>query len=231
LRDFPVTGYAAAPDGKRIVCSALDSGGSSHLWMAYADRGSPPEQVRLPPSKSEDSPLYARNGDIFFRGSDGAASYLYRIRQAANSPEKVTAKPIVEPQAVSPDSQWVVVQVPLPDQGTSRGVMAYPTEGGVPVHLCRILCFVSWSFDAKTMYVHLLGTSTSNETGKTFAIPLEQGGLFPALPPSGIQSETDLASLHGVKALEGMISPGPNNTQYAFTKQSVHRNLFRVPVP
>jgi hypothetical protein len=81
------------------------------------------------------------------------------------------------------------------------------------------------------MYVHLLGTSTSNETGKTFAIPLEQGGLFPALPPSGIQSETDLASLHGVKALEGMISPGPNNTQYAFTKQSVHRNLFRVPVP
>lgn len=81
------------------------------------------------------------------------------------------------------------------------------------------------------MYIHLPGTSQLNELGKTFVLPVKPGRSFPQLPASGIGSEADLVMLPRVKVLEGMISPGPDAGRYAFTKQSVHRNLYRIPIP
>jgi Tol biopolymer transport system component len=231
LPNFPVTGYSVAPDGQRIVCSALDSNGKSHLWIASVDHGKPPEQIRSLISKSEDVPIFAQNGDLFFRSSEGSASYLYRIEKGGSVPKKVTQEAIVEPQSVSPDGRWAVTQVALPEAETLRGVAAYPTNGGAPIRLCRILCFVSWTLDGKFMYVHLPGTSQLNESGETFVVPVRPGDTFPHLPDSGIQSEGDLLGLPGTRILEGTISPGPDASRYAFTKQSVHRNLYRIPVP
>jgi hypothetical protein len=70
-----------------------------------------------------------------------------------------------------------------------------------------------------------------NTTGKTFVIPLRPGNEFPQLPTAGVGSETDLAALPGVKTVEGVVSPGPDVSHYAFTILNVHRNLYRVPTP
>jgi DNA-binding winged helix-turn-helix (wHTH) protein/Tol biopolymer transport system component len=232
LAGFHVTGYSIAPDGKQIACSALDNAGQSHLWIVSVDRAKPPQQIRTETSLSEDIPLFARNGDLFFRASEGPASYLYRLAHGGTSPEKALPEAIVEPQSVSPDGRWVIAQVALnTEKGTTRGVVAYPARGGIPIRLSPTLCFFNWSFDAKFIYVHLLGTSQSNEIGQTFVVPLRSGYPFPKVPDSGIQSEADLLSLPGTRILEGMISPGPDSSRYAFTKQSVHRNIYRIPTP
>jgi hypothetical protein len=114
---------------------------------------------------------------------------------------------------------------------TPRAIVAYPTQGGPPLRICRILCSVSWTGDGKFIYVYLLGTSQGNAAGKTFIIPLQPGNPFPQLPTTGVGSEGDLTALPGVKTAEGVVSPGPDVSHYAFTKQSVHRNLYRIPTP
>jgi DNA-binding winged helix-turn-helix (wHTH) protein/Tol biopolymer transport system component len=228
LSSFPVTGYSVAPDGQRVACSALDGAGKSHLWIAWIDRREPPKQISSRLSESEDIPIFASNGDLFYRGSDGASHYLYRIRKGENAAEKVIQDAIVEPQSVSPDGRWAVTQVALPESEVSRGVVAYPAQGGAPVQICRTLCFVNWTLDGKFIYIHLLGTSPSNEVGRTFVIQTRSGNAFPQLPSSGVQSESDLVTLPGAKTMEGTIFPGPDTTLYTFTKQSVHRNLYRI---
>jgi hypothetical protein len=59
-------------------------------------------------------------------------------------------------------------------------------------------------------------------------MPTSSGNPFPQLPSSGVQSESDLVTLPGTKILEGIVFPGPDATRYTFTKQSVHRNLYRI---
>jgi Tol biopolymer transport system component len=228
LANFPVTLYSVAPDGQRVACSALDGAGKSHLWMAWIDRHEPPQQISSGLSESEDIPIFASNGDLFYRGSNGASHYLYRIRKGENAPEKVTRDAVVEPQSVSPDGRWAVAQVALPGSEVSRGVVAYPTQGGAPLPICRTLCFVNWTLDGKSIYIHLLGTSQFDEVGRTFVIETSSGNPFPQLPSAGVQSESDLLALPGTKILEGSVFPGPDTTRYTFTKQSVHRNLYRI---
>jgi len=181
-------------------------------------------------SQSEDVPLFAPNGELIFRGSEGPASYLYRIDKGEGVSEKVNQDAIVETQSVSADGKWVITQIALPGKEALRGVVAFPIRGGSPIRLCRGLCFVSWRRDAKFMYVHLPGTSQQGELGKTFVVPVGPVDPFSQLPDSGIQSEADLLK-SGIKTLEGTISPGPDSTRYAFTKHSVHRNIYRVPTP
>ena len=93
--------------------------------------------------------------------------------------------------------------------------------------ICRSLCFVNWTFDGKFMYVHFLGTSQTNDLGRSFVVPVQPGNLLPRLPVSGV--ERNQAVWPGVKVIEGGVFPGPNASVYAFTKQSVHRNLYRIP--
>lgn len=230
LLNILVTGCSVAPDGQRVVCSALDAASKSHLWLASTDRHKTPELIPAPSSESEDLPIFAPNGDLFFRGTNGASSYLYRVKQGGTAPEKVIPDPVIEPQSVSPDGRWVITQVTLPGKEQARAIVAYPREGGPPVHVCPNVCFVNWTFDGKFIYIHLLGTAQGSEIGKTFVIPLRRGNSFPPLPDSGIRSETELAALPGVKIIEGLISPGPDSTQYAFARLSVHMNLYRVPI-
>jgi hypothetical protein len=81
------------------------------------------------------------------------------------------------------------------------------------------------------MFVQLLGTSQSNELGKTFVIAVGPGNPFPQLPRDGVSSEADLAGVPGLKTREGAVSPGPDGSLYTFSKQNVHRNLYRIPTP
>ena len=230
LPNFRVTGYSVARDGQHVACSALDGTGKSHLWMASIDRHDPPQQISSRLSESEDAPMFAPNGDLFFRGSNGPSHYLYRIRQGASEPERATPEAIVEPQSISPDGRWAIAQTELHESGAPRGVVAYPVDGGAPLRICQTLCFVSWSLDGKFIYLHLPGTSQVDDFEKTFVLQTRSGNPFPQFPSSGVQSESDLVTLPGTSIMEGTIFPGPDATRYAFTKQSVHRNLYRIYV-
>jgi hypothetical protein len=66
---------------------------------------------------------------------------------------------------------------------------------------------------------------------RTLVFPLPHGRDLPSLPPSGINSAEDAGRLSGVKVIDAVFSPGPTTSVYAFTRTSVHRNLYSIPVP
>jgi Tol biopolymer transport system component len=89
---FPVTAYSVAPDGKRVAYSSLDGSGKSHIWLASLDRGEAPERVQSPASQCEDTPLFASNGDLFFRAFEQSSNYLYKLAYGRARAIKSTAR-------------------------------------------------------------------------------------------------------------------------------------------
>ena len=59
-------------------------------------------------------------------------------------------------------------------------------------------------------------------------IPVPAGQSLPDLPPSGIDPSTKAADLRGASMIDhGLITPGPNPSEYVFLKTDLQRNLFR----
>jgi hypothetical protein len=61
-------------------------------------------------------------------------------------------------------------------------------------------------------------------------VGLKPGHPVPALPSDGVISEAQLAAF-GTKIAEDVVFPGPDASLYALARRSVHRNLYRVPIP
>ena len=76
------------------------------------------------------------------------------------------------------------------------------------------------------------GSGAIDAGGKTIAIPLRGGRMLPPLPPNGIQSRSDLDSISGLRVIyQPSAVAGPDLATDAFTRTSVHRNLYRMPLP
>ena len=133
----------------------------------------------------------------------------------------------------SPDGKssiWVVSWTPVRGPENSAVVRAYPTRGGAPIAVCQS-CFVKWTRDRQSLFLSFLpGNFMGN--GKTFVIALPPGKAFPALPPQGVNTESDLKRLPIVRVIDNPgVFPGVSASAYALEKQFVQRNLFRVAIP
>jgi hypothetical protein len=68
-------------------------------------------------------------------------------------------------------------------------------------------------------------------TGNTYVLPLPPGRVLPEIPAGGFRSEAEIASLPGVRVIDNLdVSPGPTPDVYAFSRETVQRNLFRIPL-
>jgi len=69
---------------------------------------------------------------------------------------------------------------------------------------------------------------------KTVVIGLPAGEDLPPLPPSGLKSVDEAKGLNVVADIDmtgmGVFAPGPSPSVYAFTRVTVQRNLFRIPL-
>jgi hypothetical protein len=77
----------------------------------------------------------------------------------------------------------------------------------------------------------IAGSQESMWNWETFIVPLAPGQVFPKLPPQGVTSRADAAALPGAKSMENFVLPGETAGIYAFSRITVHRNLFRIPLP
>jgi hypothetical protein len=103
--------------------------------------------------------------------------------------------------------------------------VALPLDGGSLVQVCGTSAYVKWSADGKLLFLGLEGRST-------YAIPLPPGRMLPVMPPGGFKSEAEIARLPGVRTISSTgVAPGPSPDIYAFTRETVQRNLYRIPVP
>jgi hypothetical protein len=71
--------------------------------------------------------------------------------------------------------------------------------------------------------------SSLTGNARTYVIPITPGTDFPKLPKSGFQSEKELRAV-ATQVVEGNASPGPDSSRYTFSKETSHRNLYRIPL-
>jgi eukaryotic-like serine/threonine-protein kinase len=229
LPGFRVTGYTLSSDGQRIVVAADDDAGNSSLWLASLERRSPPRQF---PFAAADQPMLGTGGDVFFRKFEDKRAFVYRAPADGSPPQRVMATPVINLESIDPGGRWVAADASLPGQNTGYGwmVAAYPVSGGAPVPLCYI-CHVKWAPDGKLLYLWFHGWGGSEKPGaKTYLIPLQPGKPIPPLR-SILKSDADVRALPGVRAVvPAGLTPGPGGL-FAFSRETVQRNLYRIPIP
>jgi hypothetical protein len=56
--------------------------------------------------------------------------------------------------------------------------------------------------------------------------------MFPLIPAAGFRSEAAIAKLPGTRLIDTSdVAPGPTPEIYAFSRETVQRNLYRIPIP
>ncbi|HLZ41746.1 MAG TPA: protein kinase [Candidatus Sulfotelmatobacter sp.] len=235
LPGFSITDYTISPDGKRVGFVAVDSQGKAGIWEASLDRRFAPRQ--LAPTIPESHLIFDDAGDLFFVAAEDKLNFIYRIKEDGTGLQKAIPNPIIFLMGVSPDAKWLAAFVELPG-AAAAAVVAYPTSGGAPMPLCD-RCQVQWARDGKFLYVTfpVFGGNGAEprekeKPNKAYALPLTDSSAFARLAAHGFNSEAELAKVPGVRVIDqALILPGPNPSIYAFSKQTVYRNLYRIPLP
>jgi Tol biopolymer transport system component len=218
--------YDLSSDAKEVVFSTQADGRTSELWLSPLDRSLPPR--RIAPAGAA-SPQFGPDGQVLFQWVEGNAYYLAQVKKNASAISKVTPKPVSNIWGISPDRRWVVGFMSPTDEGRAVS-MAIPVEGGTPRQNCESTCRVAWAPDGRFLYIGITPRSRTSP-GQTVAIPVPPGEMFPSLPASGIRGPEDARALPGAHVIEGwMISPGPDPSVFAYTKKTMRRNLFRIPL-
>jgi WD40 repeat protein len=227
LPGIAVENFSISPDGKRIVYESSDEKGKRRLWLASIDRRFAPRQITSNPGES--SPQYVPSGKVYFQAAEGDSNYMYRMNDDGSQREKVISTPVIGFAVASPDERFVVALRATSGEDNSVAVDALPLAGGPAVRLGSDKSEASWSDDGRALYFNL--PSMKSVSGrKTYIIPLAHGEDFPPLPAKGVQQETDIPNHASLQVVEEAINPGPNPSLYSFSRKSVHRNLYRVPI-
>jgi Tol biopolymer transport system component len=234
LPGFPVTGrwgvaYDISPDGHKVVAAVVDGEGRYRLWVAPLDRSYAPRQI---PNVEGQRPVFGPRGEIFFRSILGTSSSISRVQEDGTGlRQAVVGEKGGHPTGISPDGNWLAVRV----GGQGPIVVAYPLSAGSPVpilgaHACSGDPTVRWSPDGRLLVISV-PTTALGSVGRTYLVPLPRGRWFPQMPAGGFQSEADIAKLPGVRRVDAFdVAASSRPGAYAFARESVQRNLFRVPL-
>jgi Tol biopolymer transport system component len=227
----PLPAYDTSPDGRQIVVTGDDDRGKHRLWVVDTDRRFPPRQI---PGIEGDMPFFGADGEIFFHfHASGASAFVSRVDTDGTGLRKITEEFIPALKGISPDRRWLLC---TRFRGDKADVVAFPVDGGTPIPVLLPGAApgdspVEWSYDGRQMFIMLQSSSGSAPNGHTYAVPLRPGKVFPQIPPGGFQSEEQIANLPGVRLIESVdVAPGPTPETYAFARQTVQRNLYRIPL-
>jgi eukaryotic-like serine/threonine-protein kinase len=234
LPDFPLPAeglapaFDVSPDGRSVVLASLDNAGRHRLWIADVDRGKPPRP--LLPEMEGDGPLFGSDGEVFFRGREGAYGFAYRVQPDGAGLRKATAYPVINTYAVSPDGRWLLTYSRASEE-RHGGTVAIPLDGGAPLDLLGS-AIGKWPTDQKFVFLSFDSALYSMAPGRTYVVPLPRGRALPEGRGGGVESEAAVAALPGVRILPLRdATPGPTADVYAFLRQTAQRNLYRIPTP
>jgi Tol biopolymer transport system component/tRNA A-37 threonylcarbamoyl transferase component Bud32 len=215
-------GYDISADGRQLVFFSPDRDGKLRLWVTPFDRRSPPRQI---PGVEGEQPIFGPAGEIFFRKVEGRSAVLYSVREDGSRLRRAADLPVVDVLPAYPDHKWLLLGVL-----SSESEVVFPTGGGAPlVSHIRPADWLRWSGDGKHLFVSRANASSA----RTYVLPLAAGQVLPAslALARNLLSEAELAKLPGVRTIPvGNVVPGPTADIYAFTRETVQRNLYRIPV-
>lgn len=78
----------------------------------------------------------------------------------------------------------------------------------------------------------LFALRSLNVVGKTYVLPVVPGHLVPESLVHGLSFEQEILKVPGARVIPASdVALGPTADIYAFTRESVQSNLYRIPVP
>jgi Tol biopolymer transport system component len=229
---FQALDYDISPDGRQVVMETEDREGKPRLWLTPMDRSSLPHQI---PNVVGGSPRFGPDGEIFFRrraegtsqegGMTGSPGFVYRVRLDGTGMRKALQQEILLFLGVSPDGGWISAWAPLPGNGLPSA-QAFPLDGNPPVALGWVP--FGWS---KPGWPRVLGLVPLFSKW-TYSVPLAPGQILPPIPAGGFRSEDQITSLPGARRGPAWpVAGGPSPDVYAFYREAIQRNLYRIPIP
>lgn len=226
---FNVVGFDISDDG-RLLVSAKDADGKPRLWLAPLDLRSPPRQIAGIESTWA---RFGPSGDALFLAKNGENQFLFRIRGDGSGLQKVTSETIQDIYSVARGGEWVSGLGTITGKDPGSFVFAYSTVGRSPVPICSAPCMVQFAPDGKFLYLSIAeGWMNYYATGRTYVLATQPGSVFPKVPPGGFKSEAEIAAVPGVRVIDAAdIGVGPSPDVYAFSREVVQRNLYRIPLP
>ena len=128
------------------------------------------------------------------------------------------------------DGDWIVTRIH--DQGDATTTAISLRDGrSLPLFDFQATHF-SWAQDKILISVPAFRGGAYALAGKTYVIPLAAGEAFPPIPAGGFRSEAEIAKLAGVTVIDAFdVAASPMPNVYAYSRQSVQRNLYRIPLP
>jgi dipeptidyl aminopeptidase/acylaminoacyl peptidase len=220
-----INGYfSIAPDGKAVVFDTTDATGEPHAWISPLDRRSPPRELTSSIARTAD---FVLGGRIYIPIREGGNLSLYSVEADATALRKLSSTPLPElsdSMGVSPRGEWWLTG--------SVPVVAHPVGGGTPIPICEF-CSAGWGPEGKYFYLRLRDIGEQGG-GKTVVLGLAEGKDLPDLPPGGLKSAEDAQGLKVVAEIDmngkAVFAPGPNPFVYAYTRVTVQRNIYRIPL-
>lgn len=223
LPGVSMTDFDIAPDGARVAFAALDAAGDSHAWVASLDRRIPPKKLTLAVAHQ---PSFGPGGEVYFLLSEGRQEFLYSVAPNQIAPRKASEEPSDGFISISPHGDWWLSGY------EAKAYIARPTTGGPPIRICSS-CGVGWGPRGKFFYIRFRKPGEI-AGGKTIVIALSAGKELPILPPDGLQSAEDVKGVNVVAEIDmtskSDFAPGPDPSVYAYSRMTVQRNLFRIPL-
>ena len=230
LPDFLMQTYDISTDGTRVVFIAADDTTRSPLWVARLDGRTPPRRLVRNDALMA---FYGAGGDVVFAARERDRNFVYRIKE--DGTELRTIVQASNLASVSPDGRWMAVWVSAAGDELSNALRVYSVSGASPTLVCA-KCgappslergpwppSVSWSPDGRFVYLEPYESP--------YAVPVRPGEALPPMPSVGLRTDNDVAALPGARRItQPKVFLGPDPSVYAFTKVTIHRNLYRIPV-
>jgi hypothetical protein len=191
--------------------------------VAPLDRRASPKKLTLSVALR---PYFGAGGEVYFLLPEGHQEFLYSVAPNQIAPRETNQEPRAEFSGISPHGNWW-----LSGYGPAT-ITARPTTGGSPIRICSS-CEVGWVPGGKFLCIRFRkpGEITG---GKTIVIALPDGKELPMLPPAGLGSAEDVKGLNVVAEIDmtgkSIFAPSPDPSVYAYSRTTVQRNLFRIPL-
>ena len=221
----PGVAYDLSPDGTWVI-AGVSVEGKPRLALAPVDAHAEPSLV---PGVEGSAPLF-ENGDSILLHAGAQPGYLSRVRLDGTGLQRIGQEPSLVRGGPSPDRRWLPLRIVR--QGGYANILA-SLDGRPPTELAppgALDYWLRWTPDANRISFSVT-TGQFVERGRTYIVPLAHGRMLPTIPASGFRWESELAALPGAKRIDSWdIALGPGELM-AFSRETLIRNLFRVPIP
>ena len=124
----------------------------------------------------------------------------------------------------SPDGRWIVAATSQPDEEYTVATKAFAIDGSETASICIRYCLVRWDTTGKFVFLYL-----PRPTKGTYLLAASESGL-PNVPAGGVTKQQDVEKEKLAPAISYFVDSAVGSTLYAYTRQTTHRNLYRIPL-